>query len=307
MDREASEYTAYVLRRQGRLAEAIGIMDSLIATDPRDIRLAWNQAVNLAMVNEFEKAEQLYELALILQPTSLPARSYYIDMLLMGEGDIERAREVNERPPGFIDESAAAGNRFWSFYFLRDYTAAIEAVRDVEGGALKIPTALGDQTEEQRALLIALAQAMAGDESGARFMADSAVAVALAELKRRPITGAVDRFGFTSAARSSLALALALRGREGDAEEAIRHAREAVRLYGLTVDAYEGQVAEWTLAQVFALTGRHDHALNQLAGLLENPSRFGVGALRLDPIWDPIRDDPRFQEIVKDRENFSIR
>lgn len=306
-DRDATEWSAYVLRRLGRWVEVIDMLDSLIRVDPRNVRLLWNQGVNFSMTGEFEQAEQLFEMALILQPTSQPVRSFYVNMLQMGQGDIAGAREVNERPPGFVDESYAAVNRFWSFYFLRDYSGAIAAIRDIDGRALQIPETLGPPNLKQRNLLIALALTMAGDESGAKVKADSAVEIALAELNRRPSTGLVDRFGFRTAARSSLALGLALRGREGDHGEAVLQATEAVRQYGRSVDAINGLSSEWTLAQVYAITGRHDEALRQLAGLLENPTAFAIGNLRLDPIWDPIRDDPRFQAIIEQRENFSIR
>lgn len=55
----------------------------------------------------------------------------------------------------------------------------------------------------------------------------------------------------------------------------------------------------WTLARAYVLTGRYDEALRLLPDIISRPGRLGPGALRLDPIWDPIRDDTRFQAIVE--------
>ncbi|TFG65834.1 MAG: hypothetical protein E4H28_03345 [Gemmatimonadales bacterium] len=92
-----------------------------------------------------------------------------------------------------------------------------------------------------------------------------------------------------------------------DADAAIHHARQAVRLYGSDVDALDGIKSEWTLARVYTLTGPYHEALRQLATTMSKPGMFGPGALRLDPISGPIRNDPRFQEILEQRDNFSTR
>ena len=305
-DREVAEISAYVLRRLGRWEESIETLKPIVDVDPRNYRLAWNQALNYRDIGEFEKAARLYDVALQLQPSSAAARAQFVDMKLFGEGDVDGARDVAEQSPGFVEEAYTAVSQFWRMYFSREFSAAIAAVRDVEGIQLAIPRAALELQPEERTLLLALAHAMEGDEFNTRLMADSAVDVALAELERRPIPDPIDRFGTRARAISSLALAVALRGREGDADEAVRQAEQAVRLYGLDRDALGGICAEWTLARVYVLVGKHGEALNQLARILSQPGPLGSGILRLDPIWDPIRDDPKFEEIIEAREEFSI-
>ncbi len=65
-------------------------------------------------------------------------------------------------------------------------------------------------------------------------------------------------------------------------------------------DPADGPVEEESMARVYALLGETDHAIPILKRLLQIPY---VGAitpalLRLDPVWDPIRNDPRFQKLV---------
>jgi len=306
-DQDAAESVAYIFRRLGRWTESIDILDEFVRQDPMNPRLAFNQAINFQVIGDFEEATRLFELAEQLNPSRVASRTFFAAMELFGRGDIDKAREVIERPPAFGDGSEVAVSLFWQSYFNREFEAAIDAIRHVDGRALQIANASVGHEVEARVVLMALAYAMVDNNPAALVMADSAVALATAELNRRQDTLPIDRFGHKAIAHSSLALALALRGSANDHDEAIRHARKAADLYNLDMDALNGDNAMWTLARVYALTGRNDEALGQLAEIMSRPGRLGVGALRLDPIWDPIRDDPRFQEIIEQRENFSIR
>jgi serine/threonine-protein kinase len=58
-----------------------------------------------------------------------------------------------------------------------------------------------------------------------------------------------------------------------------------------------------TAAQVYALVGEQELAIEQLDELLSRPSDVSVSLLRLDPIWDPLRDNPRFQALLARYEN----
>jgi len=53
------------------------------------------------------------------------------------------------------------------------------------------------------------------------------------------------------------------------------------------------------LAFIFVLTGDHDAAFDRIEQVLSSPAFFSVGLLALDPKWDPLRDHPRYAEIVE--------
>jgi hypothetical protein len=55
------------------------------------------------------------------------------------------------------------------------------------------------------------------------------------------------------------------------------------------------------LARTYAWAGEPDQALKQLERFFALPSDYKVNNFRLDPVWDPIRKDPRFQKLLENR------
>jgi tetratricopeptide (TPR) repeat protein len=90
-------------------------------------------------------------------------------------------------------------------------------------------------------------------------------------------------------------LALAYAGL-GEKEKALQQASQAVKDY--ETDAVNKPGAEIVLAQIQARFGETDSAIAALPHLLEVPAGLNIAALKLDPLWDPLRKDPRFQKLL---------
>jgi serine/threonine protein kinase len=86
----------------------------------------------------------------------------------------------------------------------------------------------------------------------------------------------------------------------GRKHEAIQLASEALRNAPLEVDALLGTYRMVVAALVFVRTGAYEKAIDQLERLLSVPSVTSPALYRLDPAWDPLRDNPRFQRLVED-------
>jgi tetratricopeptide (TPR) repeat protein len=84
----------------------------------------------------------------------------------------------------------------------------------------------------------------------------------------------------------------------GRKEEAIREGRRACELLPLAKDAVIGAQVITNLAMIYAWTGEKDLALEQLAVSAQIPNGETYGGLKLDPQWDSLRGDPRFEKIV---------
>ena len=75
-------------------------------------------------------------------------------------------------------------------------------------------------------------------------------------------------------------------------------ARNEVDCDRTSQDAIDGPGIAETLAEIYAWTGERDQAFSLLDHLLTTPNYFNVPLLKLDPVWDPLRKDPRFQALI---------
>jgi len=84
-------------------------------------------------------------------------------------------------------------------------------------------------------------------------------------------------------------------------EEAIREGKRAVEILPITKDALEGIHPIENLARIYVLCGENEEAINQIEYLLSIPAGFiiSIQSLQLDPIWDPLHQHPRFQQLLK--------
>jgi len=81
-------------------------------------------------------------------------------------------------------------------------------------------------------------------------------------------------------------------------EDAINEGKKAVELVPESQDAFDGPKATAALAEIYAWVGDNDEALRLIDHLLQVPSFMSVQVLKLDPLWDPLRKDPRFQALI---------
>jgi serine/threonine-protein kinase len=125
-----------------------------------------------------------------------------------------------------------------------------------------------------------------GDKEKARIAFEHARAVAEKLMREAPQDA--NRHG-------QLGLLLAALGQK---EDAINEGRRAVELLPESQDAFDGPQATASLAQIYAWTGEFNEAFRLLDHLLDVPNGLTVSMLKLDPIWDPLRKDPRFQALI---------
>ena len=85
----------------------------------------------------------------------------------------------------------------------------------------------------------------------------------------------------------------------GNKEDAIREGERAVNLVPVSKSAIDGAMLVQYLAVIYGWTGQKDRAVEQLAEAAKLPGGvISYGDLRLNPFWDPLRGDPRFESIV---------
>jgi hypothetical protein len=95
--------------------------------------------------------------------------------------------------------------------------------------------------------------------------------------------------------RIFLGLSLAYLGRK---EEAIREGLRGVELRPVSKDAYFGAYTQHQLVRIYTLVGEPEKALDQLEPLMKIPYYVSPAWLKIDPNFDPLRNNPRFQKLV---------
>jgi len=84
----------------------------------------------------------------------------------------------------------------------------------------------------------------------------------------------------------------------GRKEEALREGRRAIELLPVEKDAVNAPLINEYLAMIAAWVGDRDLVYEQLGAAIRYPSSLSYGRLKLLPFWDPLRGDPRFEQIV---------
>jgi tetratricopeptide (TPR) repeat protein len=82
------------------------------------------------------------------------------------------------------------------------------------------------------------------------------------------------------------------------AEDAIAAAERAVQLLPISADALDGPLVAINLAVIYAQLDHSDRALRELERLVRLPGGPTLGTLRIEPLWDPLRAEPRFQKLL---------
>lgn len=277
-------YQGALYRRLGRWDEAVRAMERVLELDPADASFATTIGSTYRMMRRFESAERYARLSVSLDPT-VPAHWGNLMGTRRDRGDTAAARMALE--------SAAEVLGAGPLTFVR---AQLFLLTDRDHEALELFRQLRREGNMRRPMRMIWAADAAGRSDLAEVWADTLRMDAEKGLARTPDDDPAER----SSLLSDLAFAHAFLGHE---EDAVRFADEAVDILPVSRDAFYGPRALVTQAQVFALVGRDDEAVERLRYLLSIPAEdVTVPLLRMDPAWDRLRDHPGFQALLEQDE-----
>jgi tetratricopeptide (TPR) repeat protein len=167
--------------------------------------------------------------------------------------------------------------RLWLYSMERDYSGAEAFAAKATDEVKRMPSFW---------LIVAMVAHAQGNLEEARQANAKAKRVALASLLQRPDNP--EALGELAIAEAGLS----------ESDEALRHARQAAEILPPSVDAVAGPMCENRLAQVLVMTGDRDATFDKLSKLVKLPFGLSFGDLKLNPMWDDLRDDPRFDRIL---------
>jgi serine/threonine-protein kinase len=272
-------------RRLGRFQEAVRSFQRAFEIDPRSAGLAWDIANTLTALREYAEADLYYDRAADISPTHWTPYRRKAWNLLLWTGDVTAARRVLEDGDRNVSQGPVS-EQSWNW-------AEFEFIAGEPEAALRHAEAVGDNWVPTQHYsihghaLIGEALLRMGQEQQARAYFESARSALEARLREFPDDA------FVHQALSQV------HARLGESEAAIELAQRAVSLLPLNVDALLAPALLHNLAVVYALTGRTGDAIEVLEQLLEIPARsLSRPLLELDPLWDPLREDPEFIALV---------
>jgi TolB-like protein/tRNA A-37 threonylcarbamoyl transferase component Bud32/Flp pilus assembly protein TadD len=272
------ESIAYIWRRQGLYQEALGYLEKAATLDPRQFWYPVQIGLTYSFLRQYAEAEHYFEWSLSLEPEQIASYVCKWYNVLNWTGDVRKARAILESSP-VRTAPAIAGALFWQYIYERDYQGALSHLSDLP---IKIPVLTSDITP--RDLLAGYVYRRVGDLERARASYDSARVFMEAMVQEHPEDGSI---------HSTLGLIYAGLGRKDDA---IREGKKGVELY--SHDTVSSTAQEWELVCIYLQLEEYESALDHIEHLLSVPSLISVPYLKIHPDMDPLRDHPRFKQIL---------
>ena len=281
------EWSGLIDRRQNRWHDAVRNFERAMELDPRNVRILTSAAGTYRQVRDFARAREIVDRLITLEPNNIGRRLWRAWTEVWERADLRPVQTVLEKvfdDPALLRTNAEGAFEF--SLFSRNPASAERALAAVTGN--DFPPRIGPVVFT-RTYAKGLIARMKGDEDGARV----AFSAARTEQEKR-VRQQSDNWS-QSAELCSLGLIDAALGRKQDA---LGEGRRAVELLPVTKNALDGPDIVYFYAAICAQVGEHDVAIEKLDTLAQIPVGATYGELRLDPFWDPLRGDPRFEKIV---------
>jgi TolB-like protein/Flp pilus assembly protein TadD len=290
---DARAFHGYIYRRRDESQRALAELDRATELDPRNVQISWGLGITYVQLRRWSDAEHEFTHSLALDPHFALAARYLARTYINSTGDIQRARRAFEGVPS---ESKRYPDTDWGVIAVMvDERVYLDVLEKHFADALKAWDVASSNTPEARLRQLEARvgiQVLAGQGAVAKPECDQLRALLEARLAERP----EDRDSLTALAWTYVCL-----GRNADA---IRVARQAADLLPVEKDAVAGRVFLAGLAEIEARTGKPDEAVKILRQLITAPAGgvVSIARLRIDPVWDPLRNDPDFQKLISEPE-----
>jgi serine/threonine protein kinase/Tfp pilus assembly protein PilF len=277
------QLAGYIDRRQGRWAESTKNLQHALELDPRNLIILEDLFYSYHCLRQYADAERGLDRAITLAPEEAAWRTQRAAIELEWHANPQSLISTIEAILAQDSREAAkiSGAWLWASLCERDFDGASRALV-----SLPIDGCCEDMLPFPRAWCEGKVAQLKGDKAAARAAFTNARTEALKLVAEKPDYAE----GLCVLGMADAAL--------GNKEDAIREGRRAVELLAVTKDAIAGARLVQYLALIYAWTGEKDLAFEQLAIAARMPNYLSYGELRLDPRWDSLRGDPRFEKIV---------
>ena len=276
--------TGSIQRRQGHWEESTRTFERAAELEPRNFGVVQSIQGNYATLGRYAEQQVWLARSLALQPDDPATKAILAAVDFESRADTRPLHQTIDSLRVTNPTSVRDFDHWWLHCALaeRDAAAATDALNAAQGD----PINLGNDIFCPRPFVEGVIAQMAKNDDKAR----SAFIAARAEQEK--IVEAQPDFGPPWCVLGLIDAAL------GRKEEALNEGRHAIELMPVKKDALRGSALIKYLAMIAAWAGDKNLACQQLASVVPPPSPVTYGQLKLMPFWDPLRGDPRFEQIV---------
>ena len=275
---------AAIERRRGKWEESSAHYSKAVSLDPRDPILLENMGMNYLAIRDYTAAARIFDQAVKTAPETFTIRELRARVEFYWKGDLRPIQSLLAELPENIDPN---GTITLARYNCKMYERKFEELLGIldrspaekSRGETSVPIA--------KEFLKATVYTALKDAGNARANYEAAREKAERALAESPEDG--PRHVYVALIYAGL----------GRCDEAKTEAKRAVDLLPETKDAFDGPILVVSRARVHMMCGDFDTALNLLEHSLQTPAGATANELKLDPVWDPLRPDPRFEQLLQ--------
>ena len=274
-----------IQRRQGKWAESTANLEKAASLNPKDTWPLQNLALNYQMQRNFDAANKTVDRALQINPTGIGLWEIKVKLAIAEKGDFSVYEQAMEKGKSFpvSDEERMKfiGGQANLLLLQRKYEQLLRLGQKFPDDSFaKVPGSLA-----MKYFAIGIAQKGLHDDAAARTAFLKAKDILGQQLNQKPDDADLH-------VQHAKLLAWL-----GEKDAAIAEAQRAMDLRPESRDAFEGPQITEHVAQIYAILGDNARAVGLLDGLLGRPSEVTLQALKVNPAWDPLRNDPGFQAL----------
>ena len=271
-----------IQRRQGRWKDSTENLEKAAVLDPKNASVLTNLGANYLAERNFEAAGETFDRAIVASPQSFNAHGFKAAWAVLSTGDLGVAeKQLALVPVGPDLDGGITSARVWVLTLQKRFSEALQAMQQFHGEVLN-----AYEGACPRAFLEGVLYRSQGDELKAQSAFEQARTVAERLVRETPDD---------APRRVMLGQVLAALGQKN---AAIAEGKRAAELLPESEDAFGGPAINVALAKIYTWTGEYDEAFRLLDHLIEAPNGVTAALLKLDPAWDPLRSDPRFQRLT---------
>ncbi len=263
----------------GQYDSAMAALQQAERLDPRSLSTVRRLSYTLARLRRFPEAIEAADRAIAIDPNAMEAVQNKM-VILLSQGDLTSARAVLSQAIGRFDPTAVLA--YVATYF--DLVWVPDSAQ--QRLLVRLPPSAFAGIRADWALALAQTFDLLGDKTRSRAYADSARIEYAMQLEDSPGDAQV---------HALMGVALGYAGR---LTEAVLEGQKGVALGSIATDHFNGPYYNQQLARIYVMAGQPEKALDQIDILLKAHYIITPAWLKIDPNFDPLRQNPRFQKLV---------